>query len=396
MEVTAMKVQASEGRAGLKPAVRLVSCVFLLLLGVAVSALKAEGPPPPPPPPKPLPTSDDAYVLAVRPSQKVVADFSIRYELPDVQIDQWCLVAAKPPQLPGQRQVSVSMSPAGQEIVEASPEKRRLIRAIVAGQGKAQHVTELKLHCQAVLYSRELLVREPGKNTAGPADLAAAERASYLRETRSLDYKSATFAKWLDRAGLRRGRAEGDIAFARRTMAKIYENEVKYSYVTGNSKASETVQKHKGDCVALAQVYVSVLRANGIPARTLLGRWAESAKPTDQIEGQPWYQTHSKAELFVRHVGWVPADPTNGELGKDDGDFIAFHVDPDIDMPTGISGTQPFAALMPDAYWVTFAAGKQLGRSISHEQWIVRSEQLAKQKPAAPNIRTSELALPRQ
>jgi hypothetical protein len=48
-------------------------------------------------------------------------------------------------------------------------------------------------------------------------------------------------------------------------------------------------------------VYVSALRANGIPARTLVGRWARSAEGTGQLDGQAWYQTHVKTEFFVSH-----------------------------------------------------------------------------------------------
>lgn len=59
-----------------------------------------------------------------------------------------------------------------------------------------------------------------------------------------------------------------------------------------------------GECGDYAALFVALCRAAGVPARPVVGFWAKSG-----VE-----QTHVWAEFFVEPFGWVPVDPTVGQL----------------------------------------------------------------------------------
>jgi len=60
------------------------------------------------------------------------------------------------------------------------------------------------------------------------------------------------------------------------------------------------------DCGGLATLYVSILRANGIPARCLTGRSIDPNTP------------HVKMDFYAEGVGWVPGIPPSpsGRIGR--------------------------------------------------------------------------------
>jgi hypothetical protein len=332
------------------------------------------------------------YVLGIKPVQRIRADFAIRLKLPRMKVKDWCVLTARPPVLIGQKAVAVSGSPRGKVVTEQSPERRQVLRSIVAGKGKARHSIVVKTHYRATLYARQLLVRQPGDGSAGPPDLKPVVRANYLRSTLHLDYRTPGFGQWLVRAGLRRARGEGEIPFAQRAFRKIAQQELTYACPARFKRASEVVRARQGDCGSFANVYVSTLRANGIPARALIGRWATSTQPADKTGGQPFHQTHVKTEFFARGVGWVPVDPTCGIFGEDGGDFLTLHVDPDMDVPTKIAGKKPVEAMQPWAYYVTGFSGNFNGFSATGEKWVVHGERLHAKKP---NRRGKQLSLGR-
>ncbi|MBV9124563.1 MAG: transglutaminase domain-containing protein [Planctomycetes bacterium] len=169
--------------------------------------------------------------------------------------------------------------------------------------------------------------------------------------------------------------------FARRVFLAIRSG-FSYEYRLGMDwRASAVAQARKSDCGGLSILFVSIMRANGIPARTLYGRWAASARPADQLSGAPYYQTHVKAEFFGNGVGWVPVDVASAILhdrsreglryfGQDAGDFLTFHVDPNLLLDTGLFGMQPLHNLQTPAWWLR-GSGTLEPRSTS-EDWQVR------------------------
>jgi hypothetical protein len=297
-----------------------------------------------------------------------------------MKVKKWCVLTARPPVLTGQKAVAVSMSPRGRVVTEQSPERRQVLRSVVTGRGKTRHSVLVKTHYRATLYARQLLVRQPGDGAAAPPDLKSAVRAYYLRSTLHLDYRTPVFRQWLVRTGLRRARGEDEVPFAQRAFRRIAQQELSYVYPARYNRASEVVQAHQGDCGSFSNVYVSALRANGIPSRTLIGRWAASTDPKGGPGGTPFYQIHVKTEFFARGVGWVPVDPTCGVFGEDGGDFLTLHIDPDMDVPTQIAGTKPIEAMQPWAYYVTGYSGTFDGFSATGEKWVVHCERMQAKK----------------
>ena len=66
---------------------------------------------------------------------------------------------------------------------------------------------------------------------------------------------------------------------------------------TGLHPVEEIMRSRRGDCGAFTSVYVSLLRAKGIPARHLL-----MISPLDGY--------HIRAEFYLSGYGWIPVDPT--------------------------------------------------------------------------------------
>jgi transglutaminase-like putative cysteine protease len=93
-----------------------------------------------------------------------------------------------------------------------------------------------------------------------------------------------------------------------------------------------------GDCGGLSLLFVAIMRTNEVPARTLFGRWAI-------LQTDSYGQYHVMAEFFVSKSGWVPGDVSGtvvhrplalGALFRNaDGQFLAFHIDPDLGPATG-------------------------------------------------------------
>ena len=67
------------------------------------------------------------------------------------------------------------------------------------------------------------------------------------------------------------------------------------------------VQKGEGDCSEYSALFVAMCRANGIPARVVTG-YAVVVSET--------LPKHAWAEVYLQNYGWVPFDPTWGDVEK--------------------------------------------------------------------------------
>jgi transglutaminase-like putative cysteine protease len=114
----------------------------------------------------------------------------------------------------------------------------------------------------------------------------------------------------------------------------------------------------------MATLFVAALRAQGVPARVLAGRWAKSAVRGERVGALPYFQGHVKAEFFAQGVGWVPADLSSAVVhdrspeklryfGSDRGDFLTLHVDTDLVLDTVHFGSRSMTYLQNSAYWAT-------------------------------------------
>ena len=164
---------------------------------------------------------------------------------------------------------------------------------------------------------------EPGASSSPVRRLTLAERSALLAATTHFDFTGSRFQGWLRKQGLRRQPGERDLNFAHRAMAKLVTTHTYRLEASSKRSASAVCASGWSDCGGLATIYVSILRANGIPARCLTGR---SIKPNTP---------HVKMDFYAEGAGWVPADPAvaigshraDAGFGRDHFDMVIAHFD---------------------------------------------------------------------
>ena len=240
----------------------------------------------------------------------------------------------------------------------------------------------LSIDVDARLFARRLIAREEPAPIARPETLPEPQRRLALRATSQFDYSSKPVQAWLTGQGLLRQDQEGDVDYARRVFQTIARH-FTYDYRGEQNRAASYVcAVGKSDCGGLAALFVSALRSQGVPARTLAGRWAVSARPGQRIGGVVYIQEHVKAEFFGRGVGWVPVDLSSAVLhdqtseklryfGNDPGDFVTFHLDTDLVFETRRFGRKTYTLLQRPSYWVS-GSGSMQG-VVTQEAWTVKS-----------------------
>jgi transglutaminase-like putative cysteine protease len=301
------------------------------------------------------------YVLETADADRVRGTLTVTVRCPRMEATEWVTFAATAPELPGQSDVSTSVTPAGGAVTEKSPLARPVIRVRVPARTKEQK-TKLKLTVtyQATLHSRRLKPGEPAKEVL---PLSAADRKHFLADMGDIDHKSDDLKAWLRENGLNRADGESDVDFARRVFQAIRTGS-KYEYRPNDPRrASAVCVSGRSDCGGLSNLFVAALRANGVPARALLGRWAVSSKPGEKLGEVAFGQWHVKSEFYAAGVGWVPADVASAVVhdrsaegvryfGADPGDFLTFHVDPNLTLDTRVSGVQTANNLQIPVWWV--------------------------------------------
>lgn len=88
-----------------------------------------------------------------------------------------------------------------------------------------------------------------------------------------------------------------------------------YDYVLDNMKYSSLGRKDwgavkaaelgKGDCTEYSDLFVALCRARDIPARVVSGYTVGYSKNSNR---------HNWAEVYLQQFGWVPFDPSNGDI----------------------------------------------------------------------------------
>lgn len=114
----------------------------------------------------------------------------------------------------------------------------------------------------------------------------------------TMDHGDADFLRWMDDQGLKRRKNEQATAFAHQVFTHFLKTG-KYGGDTSDYAArrpSRVCKSFANDCGGLALLYVAVMRANDVPARTLFGRWALPQKDS-------YGQYHVIAEFFVEKTG---------------------------------------------------------------------------------------------
>ncbi|MCL5115685.1 MAG: transglutaminase domain-containing protein [Firmicutes bacterium] len=109
------------------------------------------------------------------------------------------------------------------------------------------------------------------------------------------------------------------------TLFNWVANNIRYNYsLQASGSALATLRTRLGICSDIAELYVSMLRTDGIPAR-LIGGYV-----TNNGDGQGGF--HQWVEFYLPHAGWIVADPTWGRYGY----FAALQDDWHIPLYDGI------------------------------------------------------------
>ena len=330
-------------------------------------------------PPRVPPGLNKGYRLEVKPSVRIDASYQVAVSAPGARASEWIFLIPRPPDLPSQRILGADTLPPGEVVLERSPLRRPLLRiqmpvtdATTARSARAQSRTA------AVLFSRRL-----GKGTASAPvrELSDAERDLYLRRTVKFNRDSPVLLKWIGENRLARSPSEGEIDFARRVFQHIALN-FEYEYLgEQNRSAPHVCEAGKSDCGGLSVLFATVLRSQGVPARTLAGRWAQSADPDEKIGGVNYRQEHIKAEFFAQGVGWVPVDPAGAiqhdrsreklaHFGNDPGLFLTLHLDAELLVDTGRFGVRHMDLMQRASYWMRGSGS--LKDSMMSEDWKVK------------------------
>lgn len=175
-----------------------------------------------------------------------------------------------------------------------------------------------------------------------------------LRATKTVDFKAAPYQQYLNTLGLNKKTGEGVTDFAYRAFHTLSDDLAHRVRVDGGPdigsdhwNASYLCEQHDKNmsCGLCAIQLAAVLRANGVPSRVLVGRWA--------LDQQGDYgQFHVRADFYDPLIGWVPVDPTFGFMGRQkgenidrhfggtDGNFITMHLNTEV-APEGTNFYMP-------------------------------------------------------
>ncbi len=321
------------------------------------------------------------YKLELAEQQTVTGTLTYSAKFADLQAKEWIAFAAVAPELPGQKNPKTVFDfPGAEKVKDKSPLARSaLLAKVPAKTDDLKTKLSMKVSYTATLFHRHLVEAGDGP-VAEVKPLTAQEVREALTEHGDIDFKEAGFQKWWKAAGYTKGEDEAEIPFARRVFLGLRASHT-YDFKAGmDRKASAVCEGGKSDCGGLSHLFTAVMRANGVPARTLYGRWAKSAKADEKLGDALYFQWHVKAEFFAPGVGWVPVDLSVSILhdkskeglayfGHDAGDFLTLHIDPNFQLDTGAFGKQAIHNLQEPAFWVT-GSGK-MDKRIDKEGWTV-------------------------
>jgi len=257
---------------------------------------------------------------------------------PTEDVKEYFAYVAVPPELDQQRQTHTSFAVNGRFLsfpttTEQSSYHRPIFMARLPSLTPPDHtnITVTAVY-ETTLYSRQLI---PGSGTNLVSALSPVERNLDLKDSWLLDFKSPGFAAWLRENNLQLQPDESLIAFGRRVGEFVHAH-MTYSFPspTEGKPLSDLCRVLNGHCGQYALLFAGIMRANGIPTRSLAGTWIVTG------QGPRHSDAHVKSEFFVEGIGWVPVDSNHGDFGREDGDFFACHlyVEEPMELPSPWGG----------------------------------------------------------
>ena len=154
---------------------------------------------------------------------------------------------------------------------------------------------------------------------------------------------------------------DGDLLkYARKCYDWTAKNITYGNMNTGLHTITELMRTRKGDCGNFSSVFISLLRAQGIPARHVV-----MISPTEA-------GYHVRAEFYIPAYGWIPADPTfeNGDSG---GAYFGRFTGAYVVMSLGVNSAcrsydgKTYTADLLQAYLLWFWYSREGSYSFTHQ-----------------------------
>lgn len=163
---------------------------------------------------------------------------------------------------------------------------------------KPQKRINIEVSIKAELFRYDL---KTAKSKRGKNNIDNSELSAFIRHEKNIE---KNHAKIQDIAGAIGGQKEEEI------VKNIYDYVIdNMEYIKQGRRewgAVKALQKGKGDCTEFSDLFVTLCRAKGIPARTVSGY---------TLRPYSISQKHNWAEVYLNDYGWVPFDPSikNGQ-----------------------------------------------------------------------------------
>jgi hypothetical protein len=164
---------------------------------------------------------------------------------------------------------------------------------------------------------------------APPAQLSAVERESYLADN---GFDNEEFKDWCRANDLVMNKEKGlhpELSFAKDAFIFLHQNFYFFDSSRGwvPTKPVEVIKGDVGSSGTINNLYVAILRYNGVVARCLSGAWlwSNDGSYTAQgiqrgaTEGEMLamdFQRRTMSEFYLDGIGWVPTDATPTRLSS--------------------------------------------------------------------------------
>jgi transglutaminase-like putative cysteine protease len=267
------------------------------------------------------------YKITITASKNVRATAKATYRFPNMVAKEWWVAYPLAPEFPGQPRargrIRVNQATSAQpgRAVDESAMRQTLAtlhwfpESVDDGRNFTVDAT------YDLTISRRALV--PGLPAEPVTSPTRTERSVFLASSNHFDFTSPMFRAWLDKNDLKRRSGERDLDFGHRAMEAMVKTHTYRFDQKSDRSASAVCAAGWSDCGGLSTVYVSILRANGIPARCLSGRTLKPDEP------------HIRTDFYAESVGWVPGDPSvaiaensaDAGFGHESSDMVIMHFD---------------------------------------------------------------------
>ncbi len=171
--------------------------------------------------------------------------------------------------------------------------------------------------------SNQFIIKEVTKKVAFPLKEVPRGYEDYVQETQLVDFSNSQIKELASELA----EGEDDLyellfkigVWVHRNIDYSFEPEVRDT----KKSASWVLANHRGACDEFSALFMALARALNIPVRYVTGQ----AFSNDEEE--PW-QLHGWVEAYFPVYGWIPFDPTFGQLGFIDNSHIEYMYSVDV------------------------------------------------------------------